>query len=125
VIRDVHPGSGSRIQMLIYYPSRIPDPEAKIVTGSRIWITVFEVLNLILIRIQILESNPGFESGFESGFETYCRPDRELKQRFRIRKTGNALRKGISVFRHLNDFFTQRITFFLITIYGIYRKLLF
>jgi hypothetical protein len=27
MIWDVHPGSGSRIRILIYYPSRIPDAE--------------------------------------------------------------------------------------------------
>jgi hypothetical protein len=34
-----------------------------------------------------LDSNPGFEAGFESGaeFETYCRPDPDPKQKFRIR----------------------------------------
>jgi hypothetical protein len=27
--RDVHPGSGARIRILIFSPSRIPDPEVK------------------------------------------------------------------------------------------------
>jgi hypothetical protein len=29
MIRAVHPGSGSRIRILIFYPSRIPDPGIK------------------------------------------------------------------------------------------------
>jgi hypothetical protein len=29
VMRDVHAGSGPRIQILIFYPSRIPDPGVK------------------------------------------------------------------------------------------------
>jgi hypothetical protein len=35
-IRDVHPGSGSRIRILILHPSRIPDPGGQKGTGSRI-----------------------------------------------------------------------------------------
>jgi hypothetical protein len=29
MIRDVHPGSGSRIRILTFYPSQIPDPGVK------------------------------------------------------------------------------------------------
>ncbi len=29
MIRDVHPGSGSRIRILIFYPSRIPNPGSR------------------------------------------------------------------------------------------------
>jgi hypothetical protein len=36
MIRDVHPGSGSRIRILTFTPSRIPDPGGQKGTGSRI-----------------------------------------------------------------------------------------
>ncbi len=29
MIRVIHPGSGSRIRILIFYPSRMPDPGVK------------------------------------------------------------------------------------------------
>ncbi len=36
MIRVVHPGSGSRIQIPTFYPTRNPDPGVKKGTGSRI-----------------------------------------------------------------------------------------
>ncbi len=48
MIRVVHPGSGSRI--LIFYPSRIPDPGGQKGTGSQIRNTDLEVSPDLLLN---------------------------------------------------------------------------
>jgi hypothetical protein len=56
----VHPGSGSRIQILTFYPSRIPDPGVKkaLDPGSA---TLISYIISILINIQNMTTNHKFE----------------------------------------------------------------
>ncbi len=76
MIWDVHPGSGSRIRILIFYPSRIPDPGVKKALDPGSATLATRILIIIMVMISVADPDPG------SGIGCLLAPGSGIRNRF-------------------------------------------